>query len=82
MSNQGFEKTKQSLEIFVKKTGRIYLTPVEIETGGWLAGASHVTIRELMRDNKIPAIKVGTAFRAHYSDIVAYLKKSYAQGQL
>ena len=82
MSNLGFEQAKKSLEDFVKRTGKIYLTPVEIEKGGWLAGASHVTIRELMREGKMPTIKVGTAFRTHYLDIIALLKKSYESGQL
>lgn len=78
----GIALVKESILDFVKKTKNPYLSPVEIETNRWLAGASHCTVRELMRDKKIPCIKVGTAFKAHYQDIINYLEKSYKQSSL
>jgi hypothetical protein len=83
MSNtNGVTLIKESILEFVKKSKNPYFTPVEIEQQRWLAGASHCTIRELMRDGKIPCIKVGTAFKAHYQDIINYLEKSYKQKSL
>lgn len=73
---------KESILDYANKTKNPYLTPVEIEQQRWLAGASHCTIRELMRSGKIPCIKVGTAFKAHYQDIINYLEKSYKQNSL
>jgi excisionase family DNA binding protein len=83
MSNiNGVTLIKESILDYVKKTKNPYLSPVEIEQQRWLAGASHCTVRELMRDNKIPSIKVGTAFKAHYQDIINYLEQSYKQKSL
>jgi len=73
----GLEETKKSIISYIENKKNPYLTPVEIEQNRWLAGASHCTIRELMREGKLPSIKVGTAFRAHYKDIIEFLEKSY-----
>jgi len=78
----GLQSTKEDIKAFVQQNQNPYLTPVEIEQKRWLAGASHCTIRELMRNNKIPSIKVGTAFKAHYLDIITFLEKSYKQKSL
>ena len=78
----GLETTIQEITEYVDQTKNSYLTCLVIEKNRWLAGASHCKIRELMREGKIPSIKVGVTFKAHYKDIIAYLEKSYTQGNL
>jgi len=78
----GLEEIKKDIIAYVKSKKNPYLTPVEIEQKRWLAGASHCTIRKLMVLGKIPSIKVGTALRAHYQDIIEYLIKSYKKKSL
>ena len=73
----GLENTKKDILNYVKKKKNPYLTPMKIEHKRWLAGVSHCTIRELMRNRQIPSIKVGTAFKAHYLDIIEFLEDSY-----
>ena len=75
----GLTLIKASILEYVKVSKNPYLSSVEIETQRWLAGASHCTVRELLRSKKIPSLKVGTTFRAHYQDIINYLEKSYKQ---
>ena len=78
----GLTATKEDIIKYIQGTKNPYLTSLIIEQKRWLAGASHCTIRELMRSNKIPSIKVGTAFKAHYLDIINYLEKSYKHKSL
>ena len=73
----GLEDIKKSILNHVKVKKNPYLTPVEIEQKRWLAGASHCTIRKLMVDKKLPSIKVGNSFRAHYRDVITFLEKSF-----
>ena len=78
----GLIEVKKSIINYVQTKKNPYLTPVEIEQKRWLAGASHCTVRKLMVAGKIPSIKVGTASRAHYRDIINYLEKSYNKKSL
>lgn len=78
----GLDAIKKSIISYVQIKKNPYLTPNTIEQKRWLAGASHCTIRKLMVTNRIPSIKVGTAFRAHYRDIINYLEKSYNKKSL
>jgi len=79
---KGLNEIKESIISYIKNKKNPYLTPVEIEKNRWLAGASHCTIRELMRKGVLPSLKVGTAFRTHYQDIIEFLEKSYKKKNL
>lgn len=79
---KGLDEIKKNILQYVKDKKNPYLTPVDIEKERWLAGASHCTIRKLMQNGSIPSIKVGTALRAHYQDIIIFLEKSYKNKSL
>jgi len=78
----GLTQIKEGILDYVKQKKNPYLTPVEIEQGRWLAGASHCTVRKLMLNGSIPSIKVGTTRRAHYQDVIDFLEKSYKRKSL
>jgi len=79
---QGLDEVKKNIISYAQNKKNPYLTPVEIEQNRWLAGASHCTVRKLMQSGKLTSLKVGTAYRAHYQDIINFLEKSYKNKSL
>jgi hypothetical protein len=73
----GFKKIKFEVKEYVARKKNPYLSPSDVDRGKWLAGASHCTVRRLMLSGEIPSVKVGTAIRAHYLDVIEYLRKNY-----
>ena len=73
----GLKAIENDILNYIKQEKNPYLTPTKIEQKRWLAGVSHCTIRELMRNGEIPSIKVGTAFKAHYLDVIEFIENEY-----